>query len=181
MASLPLVHAVGGRLPGAVGVVSQHHTLGEATQRLEVVLSEGRAAGRDGAPEADPEQGDHVGIALAHDRLTRLDHVSLGPVEPVERPALRVDRRLGRVLVLGPASTAAGVAGRQDPPTEGDRATAGVEDREQHAGPERVLLSSQSVDEPEARLGQHIARHLERPSQRIPVVGGPTQGERTHG
>ncbi len=106
----------------------------------------------------------------------------LGPVERVEGAALRVDRRLLRVLVLrlGPIGRRLARSRREDAPAEGDRAAGGVADREQHAGPEEVLRPAAPVDEAEARVGQDVLGQLQRLGQGVPVVGRPAQPELAH-
>ena len=66
--ALPLVEAAGRRLPGAVGVVGQHHPGGEVPEQPDVLLGQGGAAGGHGPGHAGLEEADHVGVALAdHD------------------------------------------------------------------------------------------------------------------
>ena len=117
-------------------------------------------------------EADDVRVALAHDDLVLGDDVCLGPVQPVQGSALGVDHRLRRVLVLRRIRRAG-----QYPPAEGDRIAGVGEDREQHAGAERVLQAVALVGEREAGVAQQVGGNAEIATHRVPVVGCPAELE----
>ena len=162
--ALPLVDAAGALLARRVGVVGEHHASGEVAQQPEVVLAQRGATRGHGTGHPGQEEGDDVGVPLAHDDLAVLDDVVLGPVEPVQGAALGVDRTVLGVLVLGPTGVdaAAAVTGsvRAGCVHPGRWACPRVEDGEDHAGPEGVLRTAPSVDEAEARVGEHLVDTL---------------------
>jgi hypothetical protein len=57
-----------GRRAGGVGVEGEHDLAGEPAQQLEVLGPQGGAAGGHGLADPGLVAGDHVGVALDHDR-----------------------------------------------------------------------------------------------------------------
>ena len=92
--------ALGGGLAGAVGVVAEHGLRGEASQHLCLLRRQRRAAGRNHRKAARLVHLREVEIALDDQREVAFAQVALRQVEAVERAALRIDRRLGRVQVF---------------------------------------------------------------------------------
>ena len=137
-----------------------------------MILGERRATGGHRAGHTCRRETYDVGVALAHDGLTRVDDVLLRPVEPVEHSALRIDRCIvAGVLVLRP------VASRKDASPEPDRLAAVVVDREQHTAPEEVVLATARVDRAQPRCAQVVVAQLEESTEQVPalVVGrGPS-------
>ena len=76
-------------------VVAEH-----ASQHLDVVDAERRAARGDRGGDAGEVARHDVGVPLDHDDAVGLGDVALGQVEAVEHLRLVVDRRLGSVQVL---------------------------------------------------------------------------------
>ena len=100
-----------------------------------MLLCERGPTGGDRSRKIRGEKADHVGVPLADDDLTRLHDGLFGPVEAVEGAPFRVDRRLGRVAVLGSGPLA---GPGEDPSSECDRLARRVEDREDDPAPEGV-------------------------------------------
>ena len=169
---LPLVEALGRALAGGVGVEGQHDPAGVALEQPHVVLGERRAARGHGPGHADAVEPDDVGVALAHHDLVGRRDVGLGPVQPVQRLGLGVDRRLRRVLVLGRV-----VRAGQDATADGHGLAGVGEDREQHPGPQRVLQPVAPVVERQPGRPQPLGVDARLPGQRVPVVGRPAELE----
>ncbi len=79
--------------------------------------------------------GHHVGVALDHDQATLPGDVLLGQVHAVEDLRLLVQRRLGRVEVLGLDP----VVVEQPAGTEADHVSGDVADRPHQPTPEPVV------------------------------------------
>ncbi len=139
-----------------------------------MAFGEGGATGRHGPTEAGGGHPDDVGVALAHHHLAVLHHLGLGPVEPVEDLPLVVEGASGGVLVLGALGPG------QDPPAQGHGIAPDVEDREQHPAPEAVLEAVALVDEPQTGVARHIGGQRQRPAQRVPLLGRPSQPVPAH-
>lgn len=105
----------------------------EAAEDLDVVAAEGGAAGRDGGGDAGEVAGHDVGVALDDDGPADLGDVLLGQVDAVEHLGLLVDRRLGRVEVLGAVVVVAELAR-----AEADDIAADVPDGPHEAAAEAV-------------------------------------------
>ena len=179
MGPLPLVDLQRGVLPGIVAVICEHDPLGEVPHRREVLFPEGGATGGDGSRHPCLEEGDHIGVALADDDLIGLDDVLLRPVECIESPTLRVDRRLRRVLVLGLVALRRRCSGRRrkDASSYSDRTTTWIENREHNPCSEEVLGPTTLIDESEPRPFKDLRRGTEVAAQLIPIVGCPPESK----
>ena len=167
-APLPFVDALGRGLACRIGVERQHDAATESLEHADVVFGQRRSTGGNGPADADVGEADDVGVALADDRFVLAYDLVLCQVQPVEQPALRVDRRVEGVLVLrafGP---------RQDPSPEADSDTVDVVDREQDPGPEVVLDTVGAVHEPETGCDERLLLDPQRLIELVPVVGCPT-------
>ena len=181
MRALPLVDPSRRTLAGGISVVGQDDPLGEVAHDLEVLLRQRSATRRHSPGHAGLEEGDHVGVALAHDDLGELDDLLLGPIEPVERASLGVDRGLRRVLVLrfvafgwrGPG------CGRQDATSHGDGPAAWVADREDHPISQEILRPAPLVDEAKAGSLKDLVRHPQVLGELVPVIGRPPKLKRS--
>ena len=168
----PFVEARRSTLPGRIGVERQHHLARISLQQPNVLLGEGGATGGNGASHAGSVEADHVGVALAHHHLVVFGDVGLRPVQPVQHLRLRVDRRLGGVLVLRRI-----VGAGQDPTAERERLARLGEDREHHPASERVLHLVALVAERQTHRLHHVGGCAQPTRQLVPVVGSPTQLE----
>ena len=168
----PLVEAGSSTLAGSVGVERQHHLAGVSLEQPNVFLGERGAAGGDRSRHTGTVESDDIGVALAHHDLVVLGDVGLRPVQAVQHLRLGVDRRLGRVLVLGRI-----VGAGQDPTAEREGFARLGEDREHHPTPERVLHLVALVAERQPNRLHHIGRRTEPSRQLVPVVGRPAELE----
>ena len=84
-----------------VAIERQRNAIGEPSEKLQVTLSERRAARGDRVPHAVLVCGDHVGVALHHHRLTTLVDRVARKVQRVKLTRLGVDGGLRRVHVFG--------------------------------------------------------------------------------
>ena len=129
-----------------------------------------------GPRQAGGEEPDDVGITLADDDLAGLHRRLLGPVEAVEGAALRIDRRLGGVAVLRAGVLA---CAWQEPPAEPDRGAHRVEDREDHAPPERISQTPLGLMG-KPGLHEQVGRCSDGPHERPARVGRPAEAELAH-
>ena len=90
-----------GLLPGGVAIEQEYDARREALQQLRLLLGERRAERRDDVLETARVQRDDVEVALDEDRGLLLADRMARLVDAEEHLALRVDRALGRVDVLG--------------------------------------------------------------------------------
>ena len=164
-------------LPRVVLVEVHHDLLGKAPQESPVERREGRAAGGHGGLHPRLEGAGHVEIALhQHDPPLLPDGV-LGPGEAVEGTALRVDRGLGRVQVLGLAAVEA-------PRAEGHDLAALVQDGKDGPPPEAVVVSALVLAlEDEARGEEDRGREpvLERVQEVVPALAGRSRADALEG
>ena len=172
---LPCVELLRGVLTGVVRVIRENYSARIVLEHTEVLVGQGRAARRHGPPEAGAMEADHVGIALAHDDLAGFDNARLRPVEPVQRSALRVDLRLGRVLVLRSIGIGELAA------AERDRRARRIEDREQDAALEEVVELADLADVAEPRVAGHVGWNAEGLAHHIPAVRRPSHLEAADG
>ena len=97
---------------------------------------------------------------------------------------LRVDRRLGRVLVLrlrtAPLIGLLAWSRRQDPGPNGNRSIRHVENREHNPASEEILQAARLVREAEAGLFEDFRRDPEGLGERIPVIWSPPNLELPH-
>ena len=122
-------------LPGRVGVERQHHLLDHPRERGDLLVGDRRAHHPDRLLDPGLVQGQHVRVALDHDRPARLGDRRLGQVDAVEHLALVEEVGLGRVDVLRP------LVGAHRPAAEAERAAAAVADREHDPRAEAVVLA----------------------------------------
>ena len=141
--ALECLHAErAGLLAGGIDVVGECDLLGVARQQRDLAGGQRGSERRDDVVETGLMRHQRVGVALDDHGLAGLAHRALGLVDQIERPTLVEQRRRGRVEVLRPgiARLAIGVLAfhPENPPTEADRRTVLVADREQHAATEPV-------------------------------------------
>ena len=132
-----------------------------------MVLRERGAAGGGHLADARLDRPGHVEVALHQDDAALAPHRVLGPAQAVERPALLVDGRLGRVQVLGLAAVERARA-------EGHDLPALVEDREDRAVAEAVVVPALVLPlEDQAGLEEERRRELlsQRAEQVVPRIG----------
>ncbi len=84
-----------GLATGGIRVEGKHDPIGEPAQQIEVVLAQSGATGSDGGVDSGPIAGDDVEVPLDHDRLLGTGDGTLGPMEPVQQPALLIEPRIG--------------------------------------------------------------------------------------
>ena len=130
-----------------------------------MTFCEGGPAGRYRLLDPSLLQPDHIGITLTHHNLAPLDHSFLGPVEPIQHPALVVHGRAGRVLVLRSS------AAWQEPAAGSDRLAPGLEDREQPPAPEEIRVASRLIDGGQAGVDQGPMGYVQRADHLVPASG----------
>ena len=170
--ALPLVDPLGGGLAGGIGVERQDQLGTEALEPPDVLVGEGGAAGGDRDRQAALGEADHVGVALADDDL-----VAGARSRPWPSSGRRAPCSSGRARVSGVFGTWGRRRSGIMRPPKPDRIALDVEDREQHPGPEEVLLAPGLVHEPEAGVDERLLRRAEPtgpggPSRRAPSRSG---------
>ncbi len=87
-------------LTRGVRIEAQDDLAREPAQLLDLLRGQGRTARRDDRLVAGLEKLGEVEVALDEDGEATLADGGLGQVQPIQRPALRVDRRFWRVQVF---------------------------------------------------------------------------------
>src|SRR6478736_2513137 len=178
-----------------VSVEEQRDVLGEAADRTRLLFGERGTERRDHLLDAARMQTHHVEIAFDHHAALATAQRLTGLVQAEHRFALPIDRRLGRVDVLG-GRFGTGLRGRLDAEfgkltrlrlcqratTERDHAALQIQHREHQAVPEAIVI-------PAARLARHDdadllgcagaePRRRQVPRQAVPTVRRIADAER---
>ena len=118
---MDLLGRVGAR---GVGIEIHHDALGVALERAHLGVGERRAAAGHHVVDARRIDADHVHVAFHQHRVVGLAHRILGAMQIVQHVALAIERRFGRVQILGL------FAGSQRAAAEADHFAGFVVDRE---------------------------------------------------
>ena len=118
---------------GRVPVVADDHPRGEARGLGDLMGREGGSQGRDDVGDAGLEEGSIIRVAFDQDGLSRVADGFLAEVKAVQELALGIERRVGRIQVLG--------LGIDDgPAAEGHLLACQAEDGEDDPAPEPVVI-----------------------------------------
>src|SRR5438046_552675 len=169
-----LLGALGRLATGRVGVEEQHRIVAVTPEERQLRRGEGGAERRDRLAEAVLMGHEAVDVALHEQRaVLRLDR-GARQVGGVEEVALRVERRLGRVQVLGRLVA-------EGAPAEGDGAPLEVADREEEPAAEAVVGAGAVLAlDREARRHERLLADLLAPheiDERVPPFGGQAEAE----
>ena len=91
----PFVEPFGRALTRSVGVECKYNLVCKTLENAYVLLGEGGTACRHRTWNAGAVEADHVGVPLADDHLVGTHDVGFGPVQPVERSRLGINRCFG--------------------------------------------------------------------------------------
>ena len=156
--------------PGIVGVEGEHHVLGIPTDHTDMVLGQRGSKRCNDERESGLMGSDDIHISLDHeDQITLLNSLAR-PVETVQHPALRENRRLRRVEILG-------LTVADNTPTKADDPLLHIDDGEQEpsAKPvgERPGVVGRRKDQPGLfgvfQMNLLLPKEI---GQLAPVVGG---------
>jgi hypothetical protein len=181
-----VVSLAGSVLPGGVSVEGKYHLAAKLAgvhqqppQNLDVLNAEGGSAGRHRGRHPRHVTGHHIGVALDDHRLPTPLDVLLGRLDPIQQLALLVDRRLGRIDVLGLDP----VVVEQPSGTEADDVAANVVDRPDQPPHEPVQQSARTFPG-ESGPDQFRIAELTTPqmtNQRVPGPRGEPDAELPRG
>src|SRR5436190_500899 len=169
-----LLGALGRLATGRVGVEEQHRIVAVAPEERQLRRGKGGAERRDRLAEAVLVGHEAVHVTLHEQRaVLRLDR-GARQVGGVEEVAFRVERRLGRVQVLGRLVA-------EGAPAEGDGAPLEVADREEEPAAETVVDAGAVLAlDREARRHERLLADLLAPheiDERVPPFGGQAEAE----
>src|SRR5437870_3364923 len=159
---------------GRVGVEEQYRLVAVALEEAELRRSEGRAQRGDRLGEAVLVGHEAIHVPFDQQRTVLRLHRRAREVGGVEQVALGVERRLGRVEILG-LLVAEGAA------AEGDDAALEIADREEEAAAESIVDARAALTrDREARGDEHVFRDLLRfheARECVPALGRQPQAE----
>ncbi len=134
-------------MPRGIGVVVHHDAPRESREQLDLRLRKARAAARHHVRESRARHGNRVHVAFHQNAEIVLPQRFLRAIEMVQHVALRIDRRLGRVQILGHVVAHRAAA-------EGDHLGRFIRDGEHDA-------AAKAVVEPSALVAREKPRRLE--------------------